>query len=680
MEPKRRPMTRREFLRAAMTATSGVILAACGAEVPEIPSTGPTAEPVTGLAPTAGAAVATTEPAATAATVASSAKEAPQLAELVAAGKLPPLEQRLPKNPLMVKPLERVGQYGGVWRTAFVGGGDESYLVRVVDYENLVRWSPDWESVEPNVAESWETNDAATEFTFKLREGMRWSDGEPYTADDILFWYEDIFLNTELTPTPISWLVIGGEPVKISKVDDYTVKFAFSAPNGLLLKRLASSDALHLGRYPKHYLQQFHKKHNPDVDKLAKDAGHPDWVSLFEAKYVNYTNAELPALTAWKLTAALGENTTRVVAERNPYYWKVDTEGNQLPYIDSVAFDMLADAQVLVLKALNGEIDFMDRHLNAPANKPLFIDNQDKGGYVLFDAKPTTANNMVIQFNLTHPDPVKREVFQNKDFRIGLSHAINRQEIIDLVYIGQSEPYQAAPRPESAFYNERLARQYTEYDVAKANEHLDKVLSNKDGEGFRLGPDGKRFSFVMEIDGARTTFVDELNQIVPNHWKAVGIEASVKPMDRSLWETRVRDGSDFDATAHRFGGGSGQAVILDPRYWFPESNNAMYAKRWVAWYLSSESDLAEEPPAEVKKQMELYNQLKGTADEARQAEIMKEILEIAADQFYTIGSSLESTGFGIASKKLRNVPKVYLDSFVYPHPQPTNPHQWFYEA
>jgi peptide/nickel transport system substrate-binding protein len=664
-----------------MLATSGVVLAACGGSpLPEAPgaTTAPAAATAAPAAPAATAAPAAA--AATSAPVAASTKEAPQLAELVAAGKLPPLDQRLPKQPLVVKPLERVGTYGGVWRTAFVGGGDESYLVRCIDYENLVRWSPDWESVEPNVAESWEVNDNASEYTFKLREGMRWSDGEPYTADDILFWYEDIFLNEDLTPTKASFLLAKGEPVVVSKVDDYTVKFTFAAPNGLFLKNLAASDAYHLGRYPKHYLQQFHTKHNPDVDTLAQESGQPDWISLFESKNVNFKNAELPALTAWKLTSALGENTTRVIAERNPYYWKVDPEGNQLPYIDSVAFDMVADAQVLVLKALNGEIDFMDRHLNAPANKPLFIDNQEKGGYVLFEATPTTANNMVIQFNLTHKDPAKRAIFQNKDFRVGLSHAINRQEIIDLVYVGQSKPYQAAPRPESAFYHERLATQYTEYDVAKANEHLDKVLPQKDSEGFRLAPDGQRFSFLMEIDGARTTFVDELNQIVPNYWKAVGIEASVKPIDRSLWETRVRDGSDFDATAHRFGGGSGQAVILDPRYWFPHSNNSLYAKAWVAWYQNPKNELAEEPPAEIKKQMELYESLKATSDEAEQAAIMKQILEIAADQFYTIGSSLESSGFGIASKRLRNIPTVFLDSFVYPHPQPTNPHQWFYEG
>ena len=625
-----------------------------------------------------------TEPAATAASSApaampSSFQEAPQFAEQVSAGTLPAVVERLPKTPLVVTPFERVGTYGGDWRTALVGGGDESYLVRTIDYDNLVRWTPAWDDVIPNIAESFEANEDATEFTFKLREGMKWSDGKPYTADDIMFWYEDIFMNDELTPERGGYLVVNKEPVVVEKVDQYTVKFKFAGSHGLFLRNLASADANHPARFPKHYLQQFHKKYNPDgVDALAKEAGQEDWIGLFGVKSVNYTNAEIPVLTAWKLTGSLGESTTRLVAERNPYYWKVDTEGNQLPYLDRVVFDQIAAPEVLVLKALGGEIDMMDRHLNVPANKPVFVDGQEQGDFQLFETTPSTANHMVIQFNLTHPDENKRKVFQDKNFRIGMSHAINRPEIIDLVYVGQTVPYQAAPRPESEFYNERLAKQFTEYDVDLANEYLDKVLPEKDAEGFRLGPDGKRFTFVLEIDGARTTFVDELAQVIPD-WEAVGIQASVKPEDRSLWETRVRDGTDFDATAHRFGGGSGQAVVLDPRYWFPASNNSMYAKRWAAWFNNPEGELAEEPPAATKKQMELYNQLKSTADPAEQAGLMKQILEIAADEFYTIGSSLEINNFGIVKNGLENVPLKLIDSFIYPVPAPVNPETWFWD-
>ena len=712
---QQRPEHRRFLPATTLLIIFAVLLAACGGQAPAAPTTAPAAtteatapaaseaatEPAAAATEpaaeatelpaetTAATAAATTasEATATETTAASSApaamptsfQEAPSLAEQASAGTLPPVAERLPKTPLVVTPLERVGTYGGDWRTALVGGGDESYLMRTVDYDQLVRWTPAWDDVIPNIAESVEANEEATEFTFKLREGMKWSDGQPYTADDIMFWYEDIFMNDELTPERGGYLVVNKEPVVVEKVDQYTVKFKFSAPNGLFLRNLASANANHPARYPKHYLQQFHKTYNADkVDALAKEAGQEDWIGLFGVKSVNYTNAEIPTIAAWKLTQSLGESTTRLVAERNPYYWKVDPEGNQLPYLDRVVFDQIAAPEVLVLKALGGEIDMMDRHLNVPANKPVFLDGQEQGDFQLFETTPSTANHMVIQFNLTHPDENKRKVFQDKNFRIGMSHAINRPEIIDLVYVGQTVPYQAAPRPESEFYNERLAKQYTEYDVDLANEYLDKVLPEKDAEGFRLGPDGQRFTFVLEIDGARTTFVDELAQVIPN-WEAVGIQASVKPEDRSLWETRVRDGTDFDATAHRFGGGSGQAVVLDPRYWFPASNNSMYAKRWAAWYNNPDSELAEEPPAATKKQMELYNQLKGTADPEEQAELMKQILEIAADEFYTIGSSLEINNFGIVKNGLENVPMTLIDSFIYPVPAPTNPETWFWD-
>ena len=165
-------------------------------------------------------------------------QEAPQLAERVAAGDLPPVEERLPASPMEVPVLESIGTYGGDLDVALVGGGGLSHLFRYHSYEPLVRWTPDWEGVIPNVASSWEVNDEATAFTFGLREGMKWSDGEPFTADDIMFWYEDVLMNNELTPSVPTWLTSGDEPVVVTKVDDYTVTFTFAAPQGLFLPNL----------------------------------------------------------------------------------------------------------------------------------------------------------------------------------------------------------------------------------------------------------------------------------------------------------------------------------------------------------------------------------------------------------------------------------------------------------
>jgi peptide/nickel transport system substrate-binding protein len=369
-----------------------------------------------------------------------------------------------------------------------------------------------------------------------------------------------------------------------------------------------------------------------------------------------------------------------VVLERNPYFWKVDTEGNQLPYMDRYIVELANDVEVLVLKALNGELDYQERFISAPANKAVFFDNREQGQYDFFALPPTTVNEMVIGFNLNHADPIKHEIYNNKDFRIGLSHAIDRQLLIDVVHLGQGAPHQGAPRPESRFYHEQLATQYTEFNVDLANEYLDKTgWTERDGDGFRLGPDGNRISFVLEIDQARVTYVDALELIKPM-WEVVGVEMIMRTMDRTLWEERVRDlnAFDYDGSAHRFGGGSGDAVILDPRYWLPiNGGNSFYAKAWSNWYADPEGATAEEPPEPIKRAMEAYREILVTADDDRQVELMTEILDIAADQFYVIGTVLEPDAFGIRTNRMRNVPDSVVNSWIYPTPGPFNPEQFW---
>ena len=199
-------LTRRQFLVLSGSLTAAAALAACA------PQATPTAAPPTAApaatqppAPTAvppTAAPAATKPPATAAPTAPPAakyKESPLLADLVKAGKLPPVEQRLPANPLVVKPVDKVGKYGGTWRTALRGGQDDAWTTRIIGYDYLVRWDREWTTVIPYVAESWTSTPDATEYTFKLRKGMKWSDGKPFTADDIVFWVTDILNNKDLT-------------------------------------------------------------------------------------------------------------------------------------------------------------------------------------------------------------------------------------------------------------------------------------------------------------------------------------------------------------------------------------------------------------------------------------------------------------------------------------------------
>ncbi len=610
-------------------------------------------------------------------------KEAPALADAVAAGNLPALADRLPPNPMVVEPFESVGQYGGDLRAALVGGGSLNMMHRYQGYEPLVRFTPDFTGVIPNVAESYEANEDATVYTFKLREGHKWSDGQPFTTDDIMFFYEDVLLNEELTvsaPTPLR--STDGSMARFEKVDETTFQIIFNQPNGLLPMRLAWANDDRSTRTPRHYLEQFHIKYNPDADKIAQDRGMTGWVQLFQIMSgisvdgEIFKNKDIPTLYAWKIVQPIGESADFSIADRNAYYFKVDTEGNQLPYIDRVTYAVAADNEVLLLKTLQGEIDVIDQWIATPANRAVLYDGQETGRYGFYTTTSTEPNEMVFQLNLTHPDEAKRALFQNKDFRIALSHAIDRQAIIDTIFIGQGSPAQPSIRPEDPLYNEQLATQYTEFDPAKANELLDTLMPNKDGEGYRLMENGTRLSIIFEIDQVRQTFVDSFQLVLPM-LRAVGLDVQMRTMDRSLWEVRVRQGGDYDATVHKFGGNSGISAVLDPRYYFPNTTEAFYAKGWQIWYNDKASPDAVEPPAETQRQFELYNQVRQTGDQDQQRELMAEIIQIAADQFYTFGVTLPMDGYGVVSNRIHNMRPSMPNSWGYPTPAPTNPEQYF---
>jgi peptide/nickel transport system substrate-binding protein len=615
-----------------------------------------------------------------------SAKEAPELAAKVASGELPPLEERLPENPLVVKPLESTGTYGGVWHNMLVGG-TLTHVVRYQGYERLLRWTPEWDGVIPNLAESYEVSPDSRVFTFHLRKGLRFSDGQPMTSEDFEFFLMDVIGNETLTPQyPDAWMS-GGERVKFTVIDDYSFSYTFKEPNGLFILSNMSPGYLYL---PKHYLKQYHIKYNPKANEEAKAAGFADWAELFLAKGGSrdgddvYSNKDFPMMDPWVFSVAPGDGSMNLaIAERNPYYFKVDPDGKQLPYINRIEYAILADNEVALLKTLNGEVDFHDQHIASPANKSVLYDNQDAGNYRFITTTGAAPNAMSIMFNLNHPDPERRAIFGNKDFRIGMSYAIDRQEINDIVFAGQGIIQQVSPRPESDLYTEKLAKQYTEYDIDKANEYLDKAgLKKRDAQGYRLMPNGERLIILFEIDAVRSTFIDGLELLV-QYWDKVGVEVQYKTMDRSLWEERVRRGAQMDASIHRFGGGVGSIVLTDPRYWFPYNGNSFYAKAWQTWYVNPEGINAEvapeEPPEDVKKQMTLYNKLRVTGKETEQKAIMKEILKITADRFYHIGICTEPDSFAVVNKNLVNVPDSMPWNWIYPHPAPTNPATWYYK-
>jgi peptide/nickel transport system substrate-binding protein len=618
--------------------------------------------------------------------LAQAVKESAFLQAAVDSGALPPVAERLPANPLVITPFERVGQQGGDWNHALVGGGSLSMVVRYQGYDPLVRFTPDWGGIETNVAESYSVNPEATEYTITLRKGHKWSDGQPFTTADVQFWYDAYFMDAETNMGGNAWWSAGGEKAKLEVIDEQTFKVVFAAPNGFFLQQMAWADQDQLVRSPKHYLEQFHIKYNPNADQLAKDAGMENWIAKFqqEVGYLDtnlyFQNPNKPMLTAWVFSreggSPPGANTERSTAVRNPFYHKVDTEGTQLPYFDRIAYQMVADPEVLLLKTLQGEIDMMDQYIATPANRPVLFDGQESGGYGFYVLKETAANVMAFQLNLNHLDATKRELFNIKEFRQAMSHAVDRQALIDAVFVGQGSPAQASIREGDPLYNEQLSKEFTEFDVDKANQLLDAIVPDKDGDGYRLDKEGRRITIIFELDQTRTTFLDMFELAVPM-FQAVGLDVQTRTMDRSLWEERVRRGREYDATAHQFGANSGIAAMLDPRFYVPINNNCFYSPAWALYYTQPENEAAEEPPPAVKAQQDLYRKLVGTADPADQVEVMKQVLQGAADLFFTFGVSLPPDGYGIVKTNMVNVIKEMPNSFGWPTPGPARPEQFF---
>lgn len=605
--------------------------------------------------------------------------EASSLTALVERGELPPIEERLPKNPMIIEPVETVGRYGGTWHMGLKGYNDFGLLRRTIAYEPLVRWNPEWTRVIPNVVQAFEINDDNTVYTFYLRHGMRWSDGAPVVADNILFFYEDIRLNEDYNPNQWipTWLRSGEEPAVLEKIDDYTVRFRFAAPHGLFLQYLAHPDA-HWMIGPSHYLQTFHPSYNPEeIETLVTEAGVENWVALYKQKNSVRNNPEMPTLNAWILPNGYpSEGVEEVVAVRNPYYWKVDTNLNQLPYIDEIVFQVREDEQALVALAREGFIDMQAEHINAQANLADFETHMEQGDYRFFRMTPSYSARNAVSLNLTHADKDLREIFQNKAFRIALSHAIDRQAIIDQVYGGMGEPYQVAPRPESPFFHERLARQYTEFDLVLAEQMLDQAgYQNRDTDNFRLAPSGERINFTILFGDWNDSPEIKAMDAVKNAWISLGIDVDIELVDWGTLEQR-RSANEFDAVGLTAGG---LDVLMAPFRFIPtEPGKVNYAVAWAQWYKHGlDHPSAEVPPQAVQQQLALYDELKTTSDPEEQAALMHRILDIAADQFYNIGINLTPESYGIVKNNFRNVPTVMPESWTYPSPAPTNPCQYF---
>ncbi|NPV08697.1 MAG: ABC transporter substrate-binding protein [Anaerolineae bacterium] len=654
-------LNRRTFLKVTGLAATAAVAAACAAAPTPAPTTAPAAEEPTAT-PAAAAAEAPTAP------PAAKYKEAPALAQKVAAGELPPVEERLPKEPMVVPVEEEIGQYGGTWYRAAVGPGDAWAAGRLA-YENLLRYAKDGNTIINNLAKSYEANEDGTEFTFYLREGMRWSDGEPFTADDFVFYYEDGLLNKDLYPTFPSDLrdPVHGEPMTLEKVDDYTIKITFQSPYWLFIRTLASYTGTDMFRWPKHYLQQFHPNY-ADADELAakvKDAGFDNWWELFTNRR-DWTNPECPVV--WPFVPTRVPPDVPIVWERNPYYWKVDPEGNQLPYIDRIQWDVVENSDLLNLKALAGEISMQFRHI-LWSNYPLFIESAEQGDYRVLQWVDGTGPNSMLYFCFNHKNEALREIFNNRDFRIALSLGIQRSDINELAYQGMGRPVQATATPECPYSKEEYLNRWIEHDPDTANAMLDEMgLSQRDDEGFRTLPSGDPLTITVEYAPVFGPWRDCVS-LIADQWKEIGIRIITKEEDRSLWQQHM-DGSEFDMSVWTMGGAYNP--LLGPTWWLP---GTYAANEWLRWR-DTKGERGEEPPPEVKLQYELYERIKAAPPDELDA-VAQQFVDNHSDNIWFVGVVGLLPVLVIVKNNFRNVPEVALSDDRAKTPGCTNIEQYF---
>jgi peptide/nickel transport system substrate-binding protein len=666
-----------------------LLLGACGA--PATPTTAPAVEPTQppAPAPTQPPAAAPTEPPAEAPiepaeppAPVSMYNEAPMLQDMVASGELPPVEERLPENPLVIPVTDSIGEYGGIWRRGFIGPSDYNNYVRVV-YDGLVRFSPDGSKVEPRLIESWESTPDFTTWTIHMRAGAKWSDGEPFTADDIMFWYEDVLLNTDLTASVPKWMQnADGTPAVVAKVDDYTVTWTYIEANTTLMMELANQDGgdkSYAVFLPAHYLKQFHANYADEAtlaDEVA-EAGFNTWGELMATRKNPAENPDRPVMAAWKPETRVSDDI--LVLKRNPYFVGVDAEGNQLPYIDEIQFKFFQDSQALNLAAIAGDLDMQERHI-IMGNYPVFKENELAGKYRVITWPTFGGSDAIIAFNQTYEnDPIVGELLRTQDFRVALSYAIDREQIKESVFLGLGEARQAVPAPWHPYYpGDEYAYKYTEHDPDMANELLDGIgLTQRDSEGFRLNKDGQPFSIEISVVPAFANWPD-VAQLVAADWQAVGVRTIVQVRERAV-HFEMRDANEIvteiwneDTTGFPFTG----APKFDPRS-TPGLGIARLYRQWII------SDGAEgiEPSPEFKRIVEIIDTGK-TVGIDEQVELAHELFEIWAEAVYeigTVGLTPLVQGVVVINNTLMNVPLSLGNDWPLRTPGNANPEQFYFD-
>jgi peptide/nickel transport system substrate-binding protein len=584
------------------------------------------------------------------------AAQSPMLAERVAKGELPPLEQRLPSPPYTTRftqPYQSPGKYGGDL-VMLMGRSKDVRLMVVYGYARLVGYDLKYEFV-PDVLESFEVEEDRR-FTFHLRKGHRWSDGHPFTAEAFRYYWEDIASNTDLAafgPPPV--LLVDGQPPEFEVIDETTVRYTWHKPNPYFLPALAGARPETIFA-PGHYLKQFHARYTDiaTLEELASKEGRRNWASVHIARFRPYKNInpELPTLQPWVNTTE--PPSQRFVFVRNPFFHRVDPEGLQLPYIDRVILD-IADGKLIPAKTGAGESDLQARHLNF--SDYTFLKKSEKRTHRKVLLWNTTLGSHIALFpNLNVQDPVWRELVRDVRFRRALSLAINRNEINQVIYYGFAREGNDTVFPDSPMFKPEYLTAWAEFNLKKANALLDEVgLDKRDDEGLRLLPDGRPLEIIVETAGESTEQVDVL-ELISSSWRKAGIKLFSKPLQREVFRNRIYSGETLMSVWGGLENGL-PTPDMSPSDLAPTRQDQY---QWPKWgqYHETGGKVGEAPdlPA-AEKLMELNSQWLTSSSTAERKRIWQLMLDIRADEAFTIGIVSGVPQPVVINHKLRNIPK-----------------------
>ncbi|HKF64363.1 MAG TPA: ABC transporter substrate-binding protein [Dongiaceae bacterium] len=600
---------------------------------------------------------------ATSALAAPTYQDPPFFADAVKKGDLPAVSDRLPADPMIAAfewPDQTPGQYGGDLATLMSNVKDIKYLI-IYGYAELVTYDSHYNLV-PNVLKSFEVEGQKV-FTFHLRKGMKWSNGNPFTSEDFRFYWEDVATNKDLNPLgpPVEFLVDGELP-KVEVVDKTTIRYSWSKPNPGFLPALALEPNFFIYQ-PSKFLKKYHAKYadKDALDALVKDAGARSWAQLFNRKANQYRNdsPSLPTLEPWVLKTKPPAD--RFIFERNPYYFRVDPQGHQLPYIDRVICT-IADGKLIPAKTGAGESMLQGLKLRF-ADYTFLKEAEKTGKFRVLLWKTGNGSSFALYPNLTATDPAWRQLLRDVRFRRALSLAINRDEINQAIFGGLARESANTVLSESALYKKEFQNAYAQFDIDAANKLLDEIgLTKRDGGNFRLLPDGRPLAITVETASQVPEEADIL-ELIRDSWGQIGVKLYTKPFEQESFRGRIFNGDTLISAWSGLDNGLPTAesspVDLAPA-------NQYAGLQWSKWgqYFESHGRAGEAPDMpEAKELLALLDQWSTAMDNAARTEIWQKMLGIYTDQVFTIGTVNAAPQPVVASTRLHNLPKEAIWSF-----------------